>query len=51
MMLNPDKCTFEARVDKLLGFYLTERGIEANPNKWKLIVQMSARTSKKEVQN
>lgn len=31
MRLNPEKCTFGVKAVKLLGFYLIERGIEANP--------------------
>ncbi|XP_072062069.1 uncharacterized protein [Arachis hypogaea] len=33
MRLNPEKCTFGVRVGKFLGFILTSRGIEANPEK------------------
>ncbi|GAU46466.1 hypothetical protein TSUD_402330 [Trifolium subterraneum] len=33
MRFNPEKCTFGIRAGKFLGFYLTERGIEANPDK------------------
>jgi len=33
MRLNPEKCTFGVQAGKFLGFYLTERGIEANPDK------------------
>ena len=33
MRLNPDKCTFGVPAGKFLGFYLTKRGIEANPDK------------------
>ena len=33
MRLNPEKCTFGIQAGKFLGFYLTERGIEANPDK------------------
>ncbi|PNX97955.1 maturase K [Trifolium pratense] len=35
MRFNPKKCTFGVRAGKFLGFYLTERGIEANPDKSK----------------
>lgn len=31
LRLNHTKCTFGVRDDKFLGFYLNERGIEANP--------------------
>ncbi|MCI41180.1 hypothetical protein A2U01_0062413, partial [Trifolium medium] len=33
MRFNPEKCIFGVRAGKFLGFYLTERGIEANPDK------------------
>lgn len=51
MRLNPEKCTFRVRADKFLGFYLTERRIEANSYRCESGVQMSVSTSKKEVQN
>ncbi|GAU51110.1 hypothetical protein TSUD_411870 [Trifolium subterraneum] len=34
MRFNPEKCTFGIRAGKFLSFYLTERGIEANPDKF-----------------
>ena len=33
MMLNPDKCVFGVPAGKLLGFLVSNRGIEANPEK------------------
>ncbi|RDX99673.1 Tf2-6, partial [Mucuna pruriens] len=33
LRLNPEKCSFGVRAGKFLGFMLTERGIEANPDK------------------
>lgn len=33
MHLNPAKCTFGVVAGKFLGFMLTSRDIEANPNK------------------
>ena len=33
MRLNPAKCTFGVQAGKFLGFLLTSRGIEANPDK------------------
>jgi hypothetical protein len=33
IMLNPEKCTFRVPWGKLLGYIITECGIEANPNK------------------
>lgn len=32
MRFNPEKFTFTIKTNKLLGFYLTKRGIGANPN-------------------
>lgn len=50
MRLNLEIFTFRIRVANILGFHLTESGIEANPNKCEAIVHMSAPTLKKEVQ-
>ena len=33
MWLNPTKCTFEVTSDKFLNFIISQRGIEANPEK------------------
>ena len=33
MKLNPRKCAFEVTARKFLGFMVSQRGIEANPNK------------------
>ena len=33
MKLNPTKCVFGVHAGKLLGFIVSERGIEANPDK------------------
>lgn len=32
MKLNPSKCAFGVSVAKFLGFMVTQRGIEVNPN-------------------
>lgn len=50
MILNPDKCTYEVEVDKFLGFMLTHQGIEANPDKCQVIINMRSPTFVKEVQ-
>ncbi|MCI56669.1 retrotransposon protein putative Ty1-copia subclass, partial [Trifolium medium] len=49
MRLNPEKCTFGIKAGKFLGFYLTERGIEANPDKCNAIIQMETPTSKERI--
>ena len=40
MMLNPEKCVFGVPVGKLLGFLVSNRGIEANPEKIKAITSL-----------
>lgn len=37
LRLNPNKCTFGVRSGKLLGFLISERGIEVDPVKIKAI--------------
>jgi len=51
LRLNPDKCVFGVDRDKFLGFMLTQRGIEANPEKCNAIIEMRSPTSFKEVQH
>ena len=50
LQLNPKKCTFSVTSEKLLGFIVSQRGIEVNPNKIKAIVQMKPPRTKKEIQ-
>ncbi len=50
LMLNPEKCTFGVPSGKLLRFLVSERGIEANPEKIKAIENMKSPTRLKEVQ-
>jgi len=50
MKLNPEKCTFGVEGGKFLGFMLTHRGIEANPDKCQAILNMRSPNSIKEVQ-
>ena len=47
---NPEKCIFGVEAGKFLGFLLTERGIEANPEKCTTIMAMRNPASVKEVQ-
>jgi hypothetical protein len=46
--LNPEKCVFGVSAGKLLGFLVSHRGIEANPEKIKAIETMrsASRTSR-----
>src|SRR6266511_3171640 len=41
MMLNPTKCVFGMPASWLLGFLVSERGIEANPEKIKAITSLA----------
>ena len=50
LKLNPEKCVFGVEAGKFLGFLLTERGIEANPEKYAAIINMRSPISVKEVQ-
>ena len=50
MKLNPAKCDFGVSAEKFLGFIVNNRGIEANPNKIKAVLDMPSPSSIKEVQ-
>ena len=41
MMLTPAKCVFGVPAGKLLGFLVSNRGIEANPEKIKAITSLA----------
>ena len=47
MRLNPAKCAFEVVASKFLGFMVHERGIEANPEKIKTILDLESPTTLK----
>ena len=40
MRLNPAKCSFGVGSGKFLGYMITQRGIEANPEKVQAILNM-----------
>ncbi|XP_034685658.1 uncharacterized protein LOC117914419 [Vitis riparia] len=50
MKLNPAKCTFGISSGKFLGFMVTQRGIEVNPDQVKAVANMPAPTNKKQLQ-
>ena len=50
MKLNPAKCTFGVSAGKFLGFIVNHRGIEANPDKIKAVLNMPSPSGIKEVQ-
>jgi hypothetical protein len=49
LKLNPEKCVFGVPSGKLLGFFVSHRGIEANPDKIKAIEQIQAPRTVKDV--
>ena len=50
MKLNPAKCAFGVSAGKFLGFIVNHRGIEANPDKIKALLDMPSPSGIKEVQ-
>ena len=50
MKLNPSKCAFGVYSGKFLGFMVSHRGIEANPDKIKAILEMQPPKTTKEIQ-
>ncbi|XP_074374662.1 uncharacterized protein LOC141715076 [Apium graveolens] len=50
MKLNPEKCAFRVPYGKFLGFLVSERGIEANPEKIKVILEMTVPHTQKDIQ-
>ena len=50
MKLNPAKCAFGVSTEKFLSFIVNNRGIEANPDKIKAVLDMPSSSSIKEVQ-
>ncbi|XP_016172873.1 uncharacterized protein K02A2.6-like [Arachis ipaensis] len=50
MRLNPLKCAFAMEAGKFLGFMITQRGVEANPEKCQAVLQMKSPGCIKDVQ-
>ena len=50
MKLNPAKCAFGVSAEKFLGFIVNNRGIEVNPDKIKIVLDMPPPSNIKEVQ-
>ena len=50
MMLNPDKCVFGVLAGKLLGFIVSHRGIEVNPEKIKAVLNITKPANLKDIQ-
>ena len=51
MKLNPGKCAFKVTAGKLLGFMVSQKGIEANLDKIWAIMEMAPSRKMKEVQS
>ena len=51
MKLNAGKCAFGVTAGKFLGFKVSQRGIEANPDKIRAIMEMTPPKNVKEVQS
>ena len=49
MKLNLGKCAFEMTVGKFLRFMVSQRGIEANPDKIRAVMEMAPPRNVKEV--
>ena len=47
--LNPEKCVFGIPAGKLLGFIVSNKGIEANPAKIRALSQLSTPTDLKQI--
>ena len=48
--LNPEECVFGIPAGKLLGFIVSNRGIEANPEKIQALSQLATPTDHKQIQ-
>ena len=49
LRLNPKKSTFGVTFEKLLGFMVSQRGIEVDPEKIKAIAKMKPPSAEKEI--
>ena len=51
MKLNPSKCVFGVTAGKFLGFMVSQRGIEVNPEKVRAILELEPSRTVKTVQS
>ena len=51
MKLNPSKCVFGVTAEKFLGFMVSQRGIEVNPEKVQAILELEPPRTVKAVQS
>nr|XP_025678495.1 uncharacterized protein LOC112778389 [Arachis hypogaea] len=50
MRLNPTKCAFGMEAGKFLGFMITQRGVEANPEKCRAVLETTSPKNLRDVQ-
>ncbi|XP_015950200.1 uncharacterized protein LOC107475065 [Arachis duranensis] len=50
MRLNPTKCAFGMEAGKFLGFMITQRGVEANPEKCRAVLEMTSPKNLEDIQ-
>jgi hypothetical protein len=50
MKLNPDKCIFVVTTKKFLSFIINQRGMEANPEKIQVLLNMGSPQKPKDIQ-
>lgn len=51
MKLNLERCAFGVGLGKFLGFLVSHQGIEANPEKIRVVIEMKSHQTVKEVQS
>ncbi|KAM1328987.1 hypothetical protein ACFX2F_013196 [Malus domestica] len=51
MRLNPNECAFGVGSGKFLGFMISQRGIDANPEKIKALIDMKEPVTSKDIQS
>jgi hypothetical protein len=50
MMLNPKKCVFDVSLEKMLGYMISSRWIDANPTKVEAIEKLQPPKTRREIQ-
>jgi hypothetical protein len=50
MMLNPKKCVFDVSLEKMLGYMISSRWIDANPTKVEAIEKSQPPKTRREIQ-
>ena len=51
MKLNVAKCAFDVNAGKFMGFMVTQRGIEVNPDQIRVVMETPTLNNKKEFQS